>query len=171
LAKKAKETKYRYRGEWENDTVFRLLKIGRVSVHIGDDGGFSSESYTETDGGLIIGETRIRPAADGGLTVDGCEGVFHRIGLGKGASRLATLAPYKGSWANKKTGMELSVQDGVYATVDKDGVVGFGTCAADEGGNLQLMGSRGYIDAESGHLAIDGIDGFFERFEAPSGEN
>jgi hypothetical protein len=166
-----KETEYRYRGEWENDTIFCQLKIGRSSVTIGDNDSFSSGSYTESEDGLLFGETRIRPADDGGLSVDGYEGVFYRVGLGKGASRFADLAPYRGSWINKKTGMELGIQDGFYGTMDKDGVVGMGTCAVDGEGNLQLMGSSGHIDAESGHLIIGGIDGFFERLEVPSGEN
>ncbi len=156
------------RGTWENNTQFCTLLITRSSVNVTTKNGLRVyEGYTVTPEGLrVASDIQIRKTGDGGLLMDGYDGVFYRTGEGKGVSKYADFKPYNGSWENTKAVISLSIKNGGMA-FSRDKTAGISTCSVDEEGYLHALKSRGHIDSESGNLIFDDIEGEFVRKSSP----
>ena len=157
-----------FRGEWENDTIFCILRITRGGVSIARESSWSSSGYEETEDGLVLAEGEVISwADDGGLEVDGIDGTFYRVGEGKGVDRYAEFAPFKGDWENPTARIYLSIQDGAYGKSDMDmdiDNISFGMGGASvRDGKLYIGGSEAELDPETGSLTVDGIEGVFVR--------
>ena len=155
-----------FRGEWENDAIYCILRITRGGLTIMQEDSFRAvSSYDETENGLVLhDETLISLTQDGGLKVSGINGTFYRAGQGKGHDRFAKFAPFKGNWQNPTAGFALSIQDGAYAQFKVNGGISGGMGGASvRDGKLYLGESEAVLDPKSGNLIVAGIEGVFER--------
>jgi hypothetical protein len=155
-----------FRGEWENDTIYCILRITRGGLSILQESSWRAASgYNETENGLELHDgTAISRTENGGLKVSGIAGTFYRAGEGKGHDRFAAFAPFKGNWTNPTTGFSLSIQDGAYAQFKADGgISGSMGGASVRDGKLYLGESEAVLDPKSGKLTVAGMEGVYER--------
>ena len=151
------------RGEWNNDKTLARMLITRGSINLAHDGGSSMTTYEEAPNGLRLhNDKEITKTADGGLLVTGFEGVFYRVGMGRGATSAPGFDVYNGSWHNTTVNMSITIKDGTIVKAQETGF-GFSGCKVDADGDLIALDTRGIIVPETGHLIFEDIDGEFVR--------
>lgn len=147
-----------YLGQWENDTISCSIEINRGGINIYEDHDYSNASYKLVDDGnmKLIDQRIIKLNDDGGLTLEGCEGVFYRADKIKSSYSL-----YLGHWYNKTASQSFYLQDGgVYGYPSGESGFGVSTWSVKGKGILQIGDNKAYID-DNGNLVIDGYNDVF----------